>query len=81
MQAKKNYGHTDSVALLWYDYALTFPMEVEYIWGERFRLTTFLYILCRYALPANILYLLAISKHLGTRVGSNLIPQSNQDAI
>jgi len=48
-----------SLALLWYDYALTFPMEVRYMWGTKFRLSTLLYILCRYALVANILYLIA----------------------
>ncbi|KAF5343159.1 hypothetical protein D9757_014198 [Collybiopsis confluens] len=53
-----------SMALLWYDYALTFPMEVRYIWSTKFRLSTFLYILCRYALFANGLYLLDIAGQL-----------------
>ncbi|PBK65851.1 hypothetical protein ARMSODRAFT_1048974 [Armillaria solidipes] len=57
-----------SIALLYYDYALTFPAEVKYVWGSKFRLSTVLYICCRYALIANVLYLLAIAKKLGARV-------------
>ncbi|KAJ3789805.1 hypothetical protein GGU10DRAFT_26054 [Lentinula aff. detonsa] len=53
-----------SIALIWYDYALTFPMEVEYLWTTKFRLSTFLYILCRYALLANTLYLVDIAGKL-----------------
>ncbi|KAI0316260.1 hypothetical protein OF83DRAFT_1173076 [Amylostereum chailletii] len=55
-----------SIALLYYDYLLTFPSEVKYIWqGKILKLSTLLYILCRYALLANVLYLLAISDKLG----------------
>ncbi len=43
-------------------------MEVKYIWSSMFRLSTILYICCRYALVANVLYLLAIAKQLGARV-------------
>ncbi|KAJ7031214.1 hypothetical protein C8F04DRAFT_1111208 [Mycena alexandri] len=42
-----------SIALIYYDFALTFPKEVKYIWNEKFRLSTALYIGCRYALIAN----------------------------
>ncbi|KAL0570697.1 hypothetical protein V5O48_011260 [Marasmius crinis-equi] len=56
-----------SLALLYYDYALTFTWEVKYIWSSKFRLSTVLYVFCRYALVANVLYLLAISKHLGDK--------------
>ncbi|KIL57913.1 hypothetical protein M378DRAFT_357903 [Amanita muscaria Koide BX008] len=49
-----------SLALLYYDYALTFPDEKQYIWGSRFSLFTFLYIGCRYALVANIVFLLGV---------------------
>jgi hypothetical protein len=48
-------------ALLYYDYFLTFPAEVKYIWSRRFTVSTILYICCRYALLANLLFLLAIS--------------------
>ncbi|KAF7359891.1 hypothetical protein MVEN_00714800 [Mycena venus] len=58
-----------SLALLYYDYALTFPREVQYIWKQKFRLSTALYIGCRYALVANVLYLLAIANKLGHTVG------------
>ncbi|KAJ7142757.1 hypothetical protein C8R44DRAFT_866060 [Mycena epipterygia] len=55
-----------SLALLYYDFALTFPKEVQYMWKQRFRLSTALYICCRYALIANVLYLLAIADKLGS---------------
>ncbi|KAJ7479399.1 hypothetical protein B0H11DRAFT_1725631, partial [Mycena galericulata] len=57
-----------SLALLYYDFALTFPKEVKYMWGQRFRLSTALYIGCRYALVANVLYMLAIANKLGSTV-------------
>ncbi|KAF7349767.1 hypothetical protein MSAN_01703900 [Mycena sanguinolenta] len=61
-----------SLALLYYDYVLTFPSEVKYIWKQKFRLSTALYIVCRYALVANVLYLLAIANKLGHTVGSSV---------
>ncbi|KAI3608146.1 hypothetical protein WG66_006606 [Moniliophthora roreri] len=67
-----------SIALLFYDYALTFPMEVKYMWGTKPRLSTALYILCRYALVANVLYLLAIAKKLGSRL--RYLVQDNRSA-
>ncbi|KZV74548.1 hypothetical protein PENSPDRAFT_540446, partial [Peniophora sp. CONT] len=55
-----------SIALLYYDYALTFPREVKYVWkGSKRSLLVFLYICCRYALLANVLYLLAIANKFG----------------
>jgi len=36
-------------------------MEVRYIWGEKARISTVLYYFCRYALLANIVYLLTIA--------------------
>ncbi|KAJ8579454.1 hypothetical protein M405DRAFT_706794, partial [Rhizopogon salebrosus TDB-379] len=50
-----------SLALLYYDYVLTFPAEVKHIWSRRITVSTLLYICCRYALLANLLYLFAIS--------------------
>ncbi|KAL1726343.1 hypothetical protein EV714DRAFT_255013 [Schizophyllum commune] len=47
--------------LLYYDYTLTFADEKKLIWGRKLGLTTLLYVLCRYALVANVIYLLAIS--------------------
>ncbi|KAJ7598147.1 hypothetical protein C8J56DRAFT_912727 [Mycena floridula] len=55
-----------SLALLYYDYALTLPLEVKYIWGQKLRLSTLLYWCCRYALIANLLFLLAIANKLGS---------------
>ncbi|EEB92262.1 hypothetical protein MPER_09256 [Moniliophthora perniciosa FA553] len=54
-----------SITVLWYDYALTFPMEVKYMWGTKPRLSTALYVCCRHALITNILYLLAVANLLG----------------
>ncbi|KIK60480.1 hypothetical protein GYMLUDRAFT_43802 [Collybiopsis luxurians FD-317 M1] len=53
-----------SIVLIWYDWILMLPLEIKYIWGSRIRISTVIYILCHYALPANVLYLLAISKVL-----------------
>ncbi|KAA1474603.1 hypothetical protein DENSPDRAFT_931775 [Dentipellis sp. KUC8613] len=48
--------------LVYYDYALTFPAEVKYIWrATHFRMSTILYFFCRYALLGNVLYLLGIA--------------------
>ncbi|KAJ3831305.1 hypothetical protein F5878DRAFT_549710, partial [Lentinula raphanica] len=57
-----------SIALLYYDWALTFPDEVEYIWKAGIAFPTVLYVFCRYALLANVMYLLEISNLLGSRV-------------
>ncbi|KAJ3745738.1 hypothetical protein DFH05DRAFT_1489226 [Lentinula detonsa] len=54
-----------SLAVLYYDYSLTFNEEVEYIWGLKFTSSTLLYILCRYAMVANLLYLLAHLDKIG----------------
>lgn len=55
-----------SIALLYYDYVLTFSLEVRYIWKQKIGLSTILYIFCRYALIANIIYLLSILNKLMT---------------
>lgn len=43
---------------------LTLPLEVKYMWRKRFRASTLLYIFCRYALMANVVYLLALAGKL-----------------
>ncbi|KAL4258720.1 hypothetical protein AB1N83_008896 [Pleurotus pulmonarius] len=48
-----------SIALIYYDYALTLPLEIKHVWGRRLCLSTFLYTSCRYALLGNVLFLLA----------------------
>ncbi|KAF9522174.1 hypothetical protein CPB83DRAFT_800905 [Crepidotus variabilis] len=53
-----------SLALIYYDYSLTWTREVKYFWRRKFSLSTLLYCLCRYSLVANVLYTLAISKKL-----------------
>ncbi|KAJ7626802.1 hypothetical protein FB45DRAFT_920115 [Roridomyces roridus] len=70
-----------SLALLYYDYVLTFPREVQYIWRQKFRLSTLLYIGCRYALVANVLYLLAIANKLGQSVVSGALSVVGRLAI
>lgn len=53
--------------MLYYDYLLTFPDELRYIWrlDSLKRVSTLLYICCRYAIPGNLLYLLAVAGTLG----------------
>lgn len=62
------------IVLLYYDYALTFRSECKYIWRaeSRTKPSTILYIFCRYALVANVLYLLAVSGKLGSKYGEYL---------
>lgn len=59
-----------SIAFVYYDYMLTFPDEVQYMWKQRFRISTLLYIFCRYAMLANVLFLLGIAQMLGTSCDS-----------
>ncbi|KIJ96073.1 hypothetical protein K443DRAFT_635993 [Laccaria amethystina LaAM-08-1] len=60
--------HPSIPAILYYDYILTFQEEVTYIWCQRFRISTILYIMCRYALIANVVYLFAVADKLSVRV-------------
>ncbi|KAF9531491.1 hypothetical protein CPB83DRAFT_849117 [Crepidotus variabilis] len=53
-----------SLTLLYYDFSLTWTREVKYFWRRKPSLSTLLYFFCRYALVANVLYTLAISKKL-----------------
>ncbi|EIM84430.1 uncharacterized protein STEHIDRAFT_159103 [Stereum hirsutum FP-91666 SS1] len=56
-----------SIALLYWDYMLTFRDEVKVMWSKdsMSKVSTLLYGLCRYALLANVLYLLAVAGKLG----------------
>ncbi|KAM6488820.1 hypothetical protein JOM56_015730 [Amanita muscaria] len=60
-----------SLTLLYYDYTLTFLDEVKYIWGSKLSLSTFLYIGCRYALVANVVYILAYLNIIHDRASSS----------
>ncbi|TRM56064.1 hypothetical protein BD626DRAFT_520968 [Schizophyllum amplum] len=67
-QAEKQYQHFvqyclqwSSITLLYYDFSLTFASERKLIWERKFGVTTLLFVLCPYALVANVVYLLAIS--------------------
>ncbi|KAF8156564.1 hypothetical protein B0H34DRAFT_709679 [Crassisporium funariophilum] len=55
-----------SIALLYYDYALTWPREVKYFWNKKPTASTALYIACRYAMVANVLYTFALAEKLPT---------------
>ncbi|GLB44997.1 hypothetical protein LshimejAT787_1900750 [Lyophyllum shimeji] len=59
-----------SIALLYYDYFLTFGMEVEYIWRQNFRTSTILYFCCRDSLVANTIYLLTIANKITGKYAS-----------
>ncbi|KAG2021364.1 hypothetical protein CC2G_006610 [Coprinopsis cinerea AmutBmut pab1-1] len=47
-----------SIVILYYDYILTLPDEITYIWTLSRKTTTTLYAFCRYALIANLLHFL-----------------------
>jgi len=53
-----------TITLLWYDYSLTWTREVKHFWMKPFKLSTALYILCRYGMVANVLYTLALANKL-----------------
>ncbi|KAJ3524993.1 hypothetical protein NMY22_g10760 [Coprinellus aureogranulatus] len=61
-----------SITILYYDYALTFLDEIEYIWSKPWKLTTLFYVFCRYSLIANPLYLVSISTTVLESVGALL---------
>ncbi|EJD05287.1 uncharacterized protein FOMMEDRAFT_105526 [Fomitiporia mediterranea MF3/22] len=64
-----------SIALLYYDYVLTFRSEVKYMWGRKFRFSTILYVFCRYALPANVLYVFAVTGKFSSKTSCDSIYQ------
>ncbi|KAF4616562.1 hypothetical protein D9613_008739 [Agrocybe pediades] len=53
-----------SIALIFYDYSLTWTREVKYFWTKKFTFSTALYIACRYSMVSNILYLIALAGKL-----------------
>jgi len=57
-----------SIALIYWDYALTLRDEIEYMWSSKgwLKLSKLVYVLCRYSLLANVLYMLAVSGKLGS---------------
>ncbi|KAF9499940.1 hypothetical protein BDN71DRAFT_1382881, partial [Pleurotus eryngii] len=66
-----------SLALLFYDCALTFPLEVKYIWGSKGRVSTIPYVFGRYALGANVLYVPVVANRLKQGVPFLQPPLSN----
>ncbi|TFK35414.1 hypothetical protein BDQ12DRAFT_688103 [Crucibulum laeve] len=55
-----------SLALVYYDYTLTFAREVKYIWQKKIKLMTLLYVFCRCSAVANVIYTVAITSSLDT---------------
>ncbi|TFK35542.1 hypothetical protein BDQ12DRAFT_668417 [Crucibulum laeve] len=53
-----------SLALVYYDYTLTFASEVKYVWQRKIKFMTILYVFCRYSLVANVIYAVAITSPL-----------------
>ncbi|RXW12841.1 hypothetical protein EST38_g13011 [Candolleomyces aberdarensis] len=66
--ARAEFGiHFSSITLIYYDYLLTLPDEIQYIWKNPKRLSTFFYLCCRYYLIANLLWML-------TKVSNGTLP-------
>ncbi|KAF9527632.1 hypothetical protein CPB83DRAFT_895037 [Crepidotus variabilis] len=57
-----------SIAVLYYDYSLTWTREVQYFWARKPSVSTFLLVCCRYYLVANVVYALALADKLPVRV-------------
>lgn len=55
-----------SIGFLYYDYLLTLPDEIAYIWNSKFRYTTALYFGCRFGIIANLLFLFTMFNLLPT---------------
>ncbi|KAF9522171.1 hypothetical protein CPB83DRAFT_840676 [Crepidotus variabilis] len=50
-----------SIALLYYDYSLTWSREIQFFWLRKPSLSTVLYFCCRYALISNVIYAFAMA--------------------
>ncbi|KAF9566583.1 hypothetical protein CPC08DRAFT_719902 [Agrocybe pediades] len=61
-----------SIALIFYDYSLTWTREVKFFWTKKFTFSTALYIACRYSMVSNILYLIALAGKLPKSLRSAL---------
>jgi hypothetical protein len=70
----------DVSALLYYDYLLTLPDEIEYIWKKPKKLSTAFYFCCRYYIVANLLWTLTKAK-VGLRVRQATISRFSNPVI
>ncbi|TFK18048.1 hypothetical protein FA15DRAFT_549779, partial [Coprinopsis marcescibilis] len=52
------------LALIYYDYFLTLPQEVEQVWQAPWTPSTFFYVLCRYSLASSVLEVFSISEEI-----------------
>ncbi|CAA7268558.1 unnamed protein product [Cyclocybe aegerita] len=59
-------------ALLYYDYAITWPREVQHFWICKFSFATALYFICRYGMVSNVIYALALAEKLPMMRGYRL---------
>ncbi|KAF9522172.1 hypothetical protein CPB83DRAFT_899848 [Crepidotus variabilis] len=53
-----------SIALLYYDYTLTWTREVKHFWLRKPTLSSVLYLFCRYGMLANVIYTIAVTGKL-----------------
>jgi len=63
-QFVKNSIQYATIALLFYDYSLTWTREVKFVWRRKFSLSTALYLACRYTMITNVIYSLATKEKL-----------------
>ncbi|KAF9522178.1 hypothetical protein CPB83DRAFT_864888 [Crepidotus variabilis] len=54
------------IALLYYDYTLTWTREVQYFWKRKLSVSSVFYVFCRYALVANVVYPIALAKEISS---------------
>lgn len=54
-----------SIALIYYDYALTFKREVKYVWNRPFHILTVMFFFCRFSLLSNPIFLHGLKNKLG----------------
>ncbi|KAF9566582.1 hypothetical protein CPC08DRAFT_102570 [Agrocybe pediades] len=59
------------IALIYYDYSLTWTREVNLVWKRNFSFSTALYIACRYSMVSNVFYLVALAGKLPAVISCN----------
>ena len=66
----------ESIVLVWYDFALTFGIEVQRIWQRRFSGATIIYLIIRYTmLSQSALYVISIVLWRSSENVRVLVPQ------
>ncbi|TFK27874.1 hypothetical protein FA15DRAFT_585473, partial [Coprinopsis marcescibilis] len=49
-----------SLTLVYYDYFLTLPREIKFVWRRKFHVMTIVYFLCRYAIISNVVFAIGL---------------------